>query len=56
LSEKILFGELRPGQIVVVDVQGSGPEATFTLTGADKVPLPDAPPVAPAGTGDTDRV
>ena len=49
LSEKILFGELRPGQIVVVDVEGSGPSATFTLTGADKVVLPDAPPVEAAG-------
>jgi ATP-dependent Clp protease ATP-binding subunit ClpC len=51
LSEKILFGELRPGQIVVVDVEGSGPGATFTLTGTDKVTLPDAPPVEPAGAG-----
>ncbi len=52
LSEKILFGELRPGQIVVVDVEGSGPSATFTLTGTDKVTLPDAPPVEAAGTGE----
>jgi ATP-dependent Clp protease ATP-binding subunit ClpC len=51
LSEKILFGELRPGQIVVVDVEGSGPGATFTLRGTDKVALPDAPPVEAAGTG-----
>jgi ATP-dependent Clp protease ATP-binding subunit ClpC len=51
LSEKILFGELRPGQIVVVDVEGSGPTATFTLTGTDKVTLPDSPPVEPAGAG-----
>jgi ATP-dependent Clp protease ATP-binding subunit ClpC len=51
LSEKILFGELRPGQIVVVDVEGIGPTATFTLTGTDKVTLPDAPPVEPAGAG-----
>jgi len=52
LSEKILFGELRPGQIVVVDVEGSGPTATFTLTGADKVTLPDAPPVEAAEAGE----
>ncbi len=52
LSEKILFGELRPGQIVVVDVEGSGPTATFTLTGTDKVTLPDAPPVEAAGAGE----
>lgn len=51
LSEKILFGELRPGQIVVVDVEGDGPGATFTFTGTDKVALPDAPPVEAAGAG-----
>ena len=31
LSEKILFGELRAGQIVTVDVEGTGPEAQFTF-------------------------
>lgn len=51
LSERILFGELRPGQIVVVDVAGEGPDAEFTFTGTDKVALPDAPPVEAAGTG-----
>ncbi len=54
LSEKILFGELRPGQIVVVDVEGAGTDATFTLTGTDKVALPDVPPVEAAGTGSTE--
>jgi ATP-dependent Clp protease ATP-binding subunit ClpC len=39
LSEKILFGELRPGQIVIVDVEGSGETAKFTFNG---VPKPDA--------------
>jgi ATP-dependent Clp protease ATP-binding subunit ClpC len=38
LSEKILFGELRPGQIVVVDTEGSGETAKFTFNG---VPKPD---------------
>ncbi len=52
LSERILYNELRAGQIVVVDVAGSGPNATFTLTGTDKVTLPDAPPVETAGTGE----
>jgi hypothetical protein len=33
-------------------VEGSGPTATFTLTGTDKVTLPDAPPVEPAGAGE----
>jgi len=45
LSEKILFGELRPGQIVIVDVEGSGETAKFTFTG---VPKPDSVPDAPA--------
>ena len=44
LSEKILFGELRPGQIVIVDTEGSGESATFTFTG---VPKPDVVPDAP---------
>ena len=44
LSEKILFGELRPGQIVIVDVEGSGETAKFTFTGVAKpeVAVPDA--------------
>jgi ATP-dependent Clp protease ATP-binding subunit ClpC len=45
LSEKILFGDLRPGQMVVVDVEGEGEEAVFTFAGADKAELPDVPPV-----------
>jgi ATP-dependent Clp protease ATP-binding subunit ClpC len=45
LSEKILFGELRPGQIVIVDVEGSGETAKFTFNG---VPKPDVVPDAPA--------
>src|SRR5262249_9524775 len=44
LSEKILFGELRPGQIVIVDVKGSGEEAQYTFKG---VPKPDSVPDAP---------
>jgi ATP-dependent Clp protease ATP-binding subunit ClpC len=44
LSEKILFGELKAGQIVTVDVEGTGPEAQFTFKG---VPKPDAMPDAP---------
>jgi ATP-dependent Clp protease ATP-binding subunit ClpC len=45
LSEKILFGELRPGQIVIVDADGEGPTAKFTFTGVAKPEsVPDAPP------------
>ncbi|MCW2905668.1 MAG: ATPase, partial [Actinomycetia bacterium] len=44
LSEKILFGELKAGQIVIVDAEGgTGEEAQFTFKG---VPKPDAVPDA----------
>ena len=57
LSEKILFGEVQPGQIVIVDVEGIDPDAPegsraaddkakFTFRGEPKPSLvPDAPPV-----------
>jgi ATP-dependent Clp protease ATP-binding subunit ClpC len=41
LSEKILFGELRPGTIVIVDTEGEGDKAKFTFTG---VPKPESLP------------
>jgi ATP-dependent Clp protease ATP-binding subunit ClpC len=45
LSEKILFSELKAGQIVIVDVEGTGPEAQFTFKGVPKPgAVPDAPP------------
>ncbi|MFE9668765.1 AAA family ATPase, partial [Microbispora bryophytorum] len=34
LSEKILYGELRPGQVVKIDIEGEGDAATFVFTGA----------------------
>jgi ATP-dependent Clp protease ATP-binding subunit ClpC len=62
LSEKILFGEVEPGQIVVVDVEGFDPDAPespravddkarFTFRGEPKpaVSVPDAPPIRPGG-------
>jgi ATP-dependent Clp protease ATP-binding subunit ClpC len=64
LSEKILFGEVQPGQIVVVDVEGVDPDApegsrakddkaTFTFRGEPKpVTVPDAPPVDLAKGGE----
>ena len=33
LSERILFGELQPGQVVTVGVTGEGKERTFTFNG-----------------------
>ncbi|HUD79317.1 MAG TPA: ATP-dependent Clp protease ATP-binding subunit [Streptosporangiaceae bacterium] len=45
LSEKILFGELKAGQIVIVDSEGSGEDAKFTFNGINKPSdVPDAPP------------
>jgi len=65
LSEKILFGEVSPGQIVIVDVEGidlDAPEgsragddkAKFTFRGELKpnIIVPDAPPVDMAGAGE----
>ncbi len=52
LSEKILFGELRPGQIVVVGVEGEGEEAVFTFTGEDKAEIADVPPIVAEGTAE----
>ena len=43
LSERILFGELKAGEIIVVDVEGEGAEAVFTFKGAPKAKLPDTP-------------
>lgn len=43
LSERILFGELKSGEIIVVDVEGVGAEAVFTFKGAPKASLPDTP-------------
>jgi ATP-dependent Clp protease ATP-binding subunit ClpC len=45
LSEQILFGEVRAGQIVIVDVEGTGEDAKFTFRGVAKPEsVPDAPP------------
>jgi ATP-dependent Clp protease ATP-binding subunit ClpC len=49
LSEKMLFGEVGPGQIVLVGVEGEGPTATFTFEGQKVGVLPDLPPLETAG-------
>jgi ATP-dependent Clp protease ATP-binding subunit ClpC len=51
LAEKILFGEVRPGQIVLVDVAEEGAESPFTFVGTEKH-LPDNPLAELAGTGE----
>ncbi|MGH3624256.1 MAG: NDP-hexose 4-ketoreductase, partial [Sciscionella sp.] len=52
LSEKILFGELQPGQIIITDVENWDGEsektedAVFTFRGEAKpMRVPDSPPV-----------
>ncbi|GAA4931394.1 ATP-dependent Clp protease ATP-binding subunit [Streptomonospora halophila] len=45
LSEKILFGDLKPGQIVVIDAEGEGTDGKFTFHG---VPKPESVPDTPA--------
>jgi len=44
LSEKILFGELKAGQVVIVDAEGEGLLGEFTFRGVPKgetvVPVP----------------
>jgi ATP-dependent Clp protease ATP-binding subunit ClpC len=52
LSEKILYGELRAGDVVTVDIEGEGAEATFTFVGSPRVP--DGLPLVEAGSGTGD--
>ncbi|MBS2939695.1 ATP-dependent Clp protease ATP-binding subunit [Nocardioides sp. J2M5] len=44
LAEKMLFGEVGPGQIVLVDVEGEGVDAKFTFKGQKNSAVPDMPP------------
>jgi len=43
LSEKILFGDVKPGEITLVDVEGEGTTAKFTFRGVPKATMPDTP-------------
>jgi ATP-dependent Clp protease ATP-binding subunit ClpC len=43
LSEKILFGDLKGGQIVLIDIEGEEGSEIFTFTGLNKEALPDTP-------------
>jgi ATP-dependent Clp protease ATP-binding subunit ClpC len=48
LAEKMLYGEVGPGQIVMVDVEGEGPTATFSFEGrarTDITQIEDMPPM-----------
>ena len=39
MAEKLLYSEIRPGQLVLVGVEGEGPEAVFTFEGQDQATL-----------------
>jgi len=52
LAEKMLYGEVGPGQIVLVGVEGEGAEAQFSFHGSAKGELPDSPPLEPVGGPD----
>jgi ATP-dependent Clp protease ATP-binding subunit ClpC len=43
LSEKMLFGDLKAGEIILVDVSDETDAATFTFKGTPKSALPDTP-------------
>ena len=43
LSEKILFGDVRPGEITLVDVATVDEKEIFTFTGVIKSTMPDTP-------------
>ncbi len=55
LSEQILFGTLKAGEIVVVDTEGEGDEQKFTFRGEVKAMMlvPDVLPVDLAKSADT---
>jgi ATP-dependent Clp protease ATP-binding subunit ClpC len=49
LSEKMLFGDMNPGSIVLVDVATDGGDEAFMFTAMPKGELPDAPPIEATG-------
>ncbi|MPZ27165.1 MAG: NDP-hexose 4-ketoreductase, partial [Micromonosporaceae bacterium] len=54
LSERILFNEIRPGQIIGVDCEGEPADienAKLVFTGSDK-PVPEVPQLIPANVSE----
>ena len=52
LSEKILFGDIKAGQIIVIDAEGEGTDAKFTFKGVPKpAAVPDTPAVEESAAG-----
>jgi ATP-dependent Clp protease ATP-binding subunit ClpC len=56
MAEKMLFGDLPHGSIVLVDVAEGDGDEPFTFTAMPKGELPDAPPVEAAGTAEGDSL
>ena len=56
LAEKMLFGDLGPGSIVVVDVATDDGEEPFMFTATPKAVLPDIPPIEAAAAGEGEAV
>ncbi|MGW5264525.1 AAA family ATPase, partial [Microbispora sp. NPDC004025] len=50
LSEKILYGELRAGQVVKIDIEGEGDAAKFTFAG-ETAPAAAGAPASAASNG-----
>ncbi|MEV4460921.1 hypothetical protein, partial [Microbispora sp. NPDC049633] len=50
LSEKILYGELRAGQVVKIDIEGEGDAAKFTFAG-ETAPAAAGAPTSAASNG-----
>ncbi|MGZ4746352.1 MAG: AAA family ATPase, partial [Oryzihumus sp.] len=50
LSEKILYGEIKAGEIVLVDTDDDEKNPQFTFHGTPHSAAPDSPPVETAGT------
>jgi ATP-dependent Clp protease ATP-binding subunit ClpC len=52
LAEKMLYGEVGPGQLVLVDVEGEGPTAVFTFEGRSRTSITDLEDMPPMETID----
>jgi ATP-dependent Clp protease ATP-binding subunit ClpC len=52
LAEKMLYGEVGPGQRVMVDVEGEGPSATFSFQGKARGSITDIDDMPPMETID----
>jgi ATP-dependent Clp protease ATP-binding subunit ClpC len=50
LSEKILYGEIKAGEIVLVDTDDDEKNPQFTFHGTPHTAAPDAPPIETAGS------